>query len=171
MYRGQVIFSGESAVILAHHEPCTDGIEASKYILVEGEAPKKAFFTEDLGEFKLACHQNYYCLCKSFASDEPPCPGTTGGVYTGPVFTSDELYSLSYVDLSEDIRDGEASLPIHYSYIGSACEDLRKNPELVNECVSAIQQCGNKFDRRARRIAARMGRSVSVGSDTIGRFL
>jgi len=154
MYRGVIVADNNGIDILAHHEPASEGTEASRYVQIEAHQRKNAAYFDNLDAFKLACHQNKYGLYYRSPEHILPCPAKGIGPYTGPTFTPEEIYSLPYLDLYQDEHDHEndpdGSVPVHSSDIGWVWQELRESPAQVQRCIEAIRAAGDRYTHRAR---------------------
>ena len=163
MYRGQIVYDDDEIAILAHHGSDIDDVEASKYVIIEKHHRHNAAFYDNMYVFKLACDQNRYRRCQNFPDTKHPCLAEGEGSYIGPTFTSEELCSLCYFELYVDDygydydyldaheNEPDGYVPVHCSYIGVVCHELRENPAQVQLCIDAIQDAGDRYAHRARK--------------------
>jgi hypothetical protein len=151
MYRGQTVWDNGEIAIVAHYEKSTDGLEASKLLLMENDHRQYVAWFDELANFKIACHQLRHCHCGNFDNGDN-CPAAGLPAYPGPYFDEDVLRDMCYLDFYNDtdtrlLTQVSSATP----YVGSLCADIGNDLFEALTLIDIIRACGGKEAHRPRR--------------------
>jgi hypothetical protein len=141
-YTGEIIWDDGREAIVAIYEPCSSGVEADHFLLLEAKLKSTAAWYSDEEELKTAWHQISDCKCERY---EMTCPAGGMPPYQGPRFTAEEFDSIPYLNVYDDY-DLELlkAEPAASYYIDSVYTNFLENPEWVELFVNALRRAGNR---------------------------